>query len=190
MHAEGQVVNFHINSKIPFFKIEQGLNCYLPDDLAVIAAEEVSPKFHAQFSAKWKVYEYRILNSKTRSPLERFRAFHVPHPLSLLKMKRAARLFCGRHDFRAFESSGSRRKSAVRTIRQLSVQKKGREIVLTVTSNGFLYKMVRSMVGTLVEVGAGKLGLTDLKQIFTLKKRELVGATAPPQGLVLKRVIY
>ena len=190
VHAEGQVVNFRVGSKIPLFKIQQGLNYYLPEDLAVINVEEVSPKFHAQFSAKWKIYEYRILNSRSPSPLERFRAFHVPHPLSMPAMRRGARLLCDKHDFRVFESSGGRRKSAVRTIRKFTVQRKGREIVFTVMSNGFLYKMVRSMVGTLIEIGLGKLSLTDLKQVLTLKNRELVGPTVPPQGLVLKQVIY
>ena len=190
VHAEAQVVHFRTSSRIPISKIQLGLNYFLPEDLAVSEITEVPASFHSQFSAKWKTYEYRVLNSKSRSPLERFRSFQIPHPLNLTRMKRAARLLLGRHDFRAFESSGSRRRSAVRTIRKFQIQRKGRIILFTVEANGFLYKMVRSMVGTLLEVGENKLSLTDFKKILTAKNRILVGSTAPPQGLTLKRVTY
>ncbi len=190
VHAETQVVNFRTNSKIPLFKIGQALNYYLPPDLAVIDAKEVPNSFHSQFSAKWKQYEYRVLNSKVRSPLGRFYTFHFPHPLNLAKMKRAARMLFGTHDFRAFESSGGRRKSAVRTIQKFQIQKRGDIIYFTVEANGFLYKMVRSMVGTLLEVGRSRLSFSDFKKILSLKNRDLVGFTVPPHGLTLKQVIH
>jgi len=148
VHAEGQVVNFLANSKIQPWQIQRGLNRYLPKDISVLNVQSVPRKFHAQHSAKWKTYEYRVLNRKTRPALERFRAWQYPYALNLGKMKHAASLFVGKHDFRAFEASGGRRQSAVRTIRKLTIQKKSGFIRFTVASNGFLYKMVRSMVGS------------------------------------------
>ena len=190
VHAEAQVVNFKTDSEIPLFKIQQALNSYLPEDLAVTEIKEVPTSFHSQFDAKWKIYEYRVLNRKSRSPLERFRTYHVPYLMDLARMRRAARLLVGTYDFRAFEASGGRRKSAVRTIRKFTVEKHGEFIYFTVESNGFLYKMVRSMVGTLLEVGLGRLSLSDFKRILASKDRTLVGPTVPPQGLTLKRVTY
>ncbi|MBI1977594.1 MAG: hypothetical protein HYS55_02465 [Candidatus Omnitrophica bacterium] len=105
-------------------------------------------------------------------------------------MKRAARLLCGKHDFRAFEASGGRRKSAIRTIRKFEIKREGKMISFTVEANGFLYKMVRSIVGTLLQVGSGKIQLADFKEILAKKDRKLVGPTAPSQSLTLKQVMY
>lgn len=189
-HAEGQIANFHVNSGLDLSKIQLGLNHYLPRDIAVVEIREAPKSFHAQHSAKRKVYEYRIFNSPVRSPLARSRSFFFPYPLNLLRMKRAARLLCGKHDFRTFEASGGRRKSAVRTIRRFEVKKEGKIICFTVEANGFLYKMVRSMVGTLLQVGSGKVSLAHFKEILAKKDRNLVGPTAPSQGLTLKQVTY
>jgi len=189
VHAEGQVVNFHVHSKLELPKIQLGLNHYLPEDLAVTEIKEVPPSFHSQYSAKWKIYEYRVFNSRHRSPLERFRSFYFPFPLDLRKMKQGAQILSGKHDFRVYESSGGRRKSAVRTIRKFEVRKEGKIICFTVEANGFLYKMVRSMVGTLLQLGSGKLKLADFKEVLESKIRNFVGPTAPPQGLTLKSVI-
>lgn len=190
VHAEGQVVNCRVNSQIPLSKIQRGLNHYLPQDLAVIGIGEVSPSFHAQYTAKWKLYEYRVLCAKSRSPLERRQSYYFPFPLDMARMKRAAGMLCGKHDFRLFESSGGRRSGAVRTVRRFRVRRQGKIISFAVEANGFLYKMVRSMVGTLLEVGSGRLGLSDFKQILASKDRSLIGPTVPPQGLILKRVTY
>ena len=190
VHAEAQVVNFHVDSKLDLPKIQFGLNHYLPEDIAVIQIEKVFPTFHAQHAAKRKVYEYRVFNSNHRSPLERSHSLFFPHPLNVGRMKQAARLFVGRHDFRVFEASGGRRKSAVRTIRRFEVQKKGQMICFTVEADGFLYKMVRSMVGTLLQVGSGKISLAVFKVLMVSGKREEVGPTAPAQGLTLKKVSY
>ena len=190
VHAEAQVVSFKTRSKLPVSKIKLGLNYYLPKDLAVTEAKEVSLKFHAQFSARWKTYEYRVWNSSARSPLNRFCTFHVPYALNCSKMKQAAKLLLGKHDFRVFESSRGRRKNAVRTIRKLLIQKKGYGVYFTIESDGFLYKMVRSMAGTLLEVGSGRLSIARFKEILTSPNKELMGAVVPPQGLVLKEVRY
>ncbi len=189
VHAENQVVHFETSAKFPLAKIQYGLNHYLPRDISVVEIAEAKPSFHAQYSAKWKMYEYRVLSSQHRSPLEA-RAARFPHPLSLSKMKKAAKLLTGRHDFRAFESSGGRRKSAIRTIRKFEVNQKGRVISFQVEANGFLYKMVRSMVGTLLEIGSGKMELSTLKKVFSTQDRNLIGPTAPAHGLTLKQVSY
>ncbi|OGW79131.1 MAG: tRNA pseudouridine(38-40) synthase TruA [Omnitrophica bacterium RIFCSPLOWO2_12_FULL_44_17] len=190
VHAEAQVASFKVDSDLTLRKIQLGLNHYLLHDLSIIAIEEVKPEFHAQFSAKWKTYEYKIWNSQVRSPLFRRWACQFPYKLDFVAMKRAAKLFLGTHDFRAFESSGSRRKSAVRTIRKCSAQKRRDLITFTVESNGFLYKMVRSIVGTLLAVGRGKLKIADVKKIFSTQNRKLVGQIVPAHGLVLKEVLY
>ena len=190
VHAEGQVVNFSVESDLALFKIERGLNRYLAEDLAVKAAEEVPLSFHSQYSAKWKAYEYRILHSKNRSPLERSRAFYIPYPLNVRKMKKAADLIRGKHDFRVFEGSGSRRKTSVRHIRVLNVRNTGNQIRVRLEANGFLYKMVRSIVGTLVEIGSGRLKVEEVRKMISECDKKLVGATVPPQGLVLKEVKY
>lgn len=190
VHAEAQVANFKIAADLALRKIQLGINHYLPCDISVIAIEEVDPGFHSQFSAKWKSYEYKIWNSQVRSPLLRRSAYQFPYPLDFARMKKAARLFLGPHDFRAFESAGSRRKNAVRTIRKCAIEKKGNLLIFTVESNGFLYKMVRSIVGTLVAVGAGKLGVDDVKKVLRSGSRKLIGSVVPPQGLTLKQVVY
>ena len=190
VHAEAQVVHFKTKSKIPLEKMVRGLNHYLPEDLAVTGIQTVPASFHAQRSAKWKTYEYRIFNSSVRSPLKRTRSFFVPYPLHVSKMKRAARLLQGKHDFRIFEASGSRRKSAVRTIREFDIKKMGNDIMITVEANGFLYNMVRSLVGTLIEIGRGRMTLSGLKAVLVSKNRSQIGPTAPAHGLTLKRVSY
>lgn len=190
VHAEAQAVNFKVDSEIPLVKIGQALNSCLPEDIAVTEIGEAPASFHSQFNAKWKVYEYRVLNRKSRSPLERFRSFHVPYPLDLRKMRRAARFVIGTHDFRVFESSGGRRRCAVRTIRRLTIKKRAALIHFTVESNGFLYRMVRSLVGTLLQVGLGRLTVSDFRLVLASKDRHLVGPTAPAQGLTLKGVMY
>ena len=189
-HAEAQVVNFHTSSELPLFKIQLGLNHYLPKDIAVTDIEEAPLSFHAQFDAKRKVYEYRVFNSNVRPVLGRRRAFFYCKRLNVPKMKKAARFFVGRHDFRAFESSGGRRKSAVRTISRFEVKKVGKYISFTIESNGFLYKMVRSMVGTLLSVGSGEIKFPDLREILVTKNRRLVGPTLPAHGLTLKKIAY
>ena len=190
VHAEGQVVNFRVHSTLPLYNIQRALNRYLPEDISVLHVETVPSSFHAQRSAKWKTYEYRVLNSEARSALQRFQSYRYPYPVSVVKMRQAARLFIGHRDFRVFEASGGRRKTSVRTIRQFRIEKQGDLIRFTVESNGFLYKMVRRMVGTLLEIGAGRLRVRDVKQAITTQNRKLIGPTAPPHGLCLKRVVY
>jgi len=190
VHAEGQAVNFLTSSCLPLENIRRGLNTYLPNQISVLDVETVPRVFHAQHSAKRKIYEYHVWNSRVRSPLLMNRAFHFPYPVSLTKMKKGAKLFLGSHDFRAFEASGSRRKSGVRTIYRCGVRVSGQHLYFTVESNGFLYRMVRNMVGALLEIGTGRLTLTQLELMVTKQVRKVEILSVPPQGLTLKRVIY
>ncbi len=190
VHAQAQVVSVRVDTKIPLGKIQLALNSYLPEDVAVVDVEKVSASFHAQFDAKWKTYEYCVWNSTARSPLARRTSLLVPYRLDFSKMRKAAQIFLGRHDFRAFEAEGGRRKTAVRTIRKFAVRKEGKLITFTVESNGFLYKMVRSLVGTLLWVGAGKLVLKDVQEILRTQNRKLIGSTVPSLGLTLKKITY
>ncbi len=189
VHAVHQVVNFKVNSKIPLKNVHRALNAYLPEDLAVREICEVSKKFHARFQAKSKTYEYIVWNSKARSPLKRFHAYHFPHSLNLKKMRQAAKLMTGKHDFCSFQSK-SEVKDSVRTIRQFLIQKNGNEIRFVIKGNGFLYNMVRSAVGTILFVGTGKIALPDFKKILENKDRRHIGPTLPAHGLTLVQVQY
>lgn len=190
VHAEAQVVNFHVDSKLPIGKIKLGINHYLPEDIAAITAEEAKMGFHAQRNARWKLYEYRIWNARERSPLRCRDFYFYPHKLDVSLMRRAAKLLTGRHDFRAFESSGSRRKSAIRTVRKFLVSRKGNEIRIAIEANGFLYRMARSMVGALLAAGANKLDLAGLKKVIGTGVRNHLIPVVPGHGLTLKKIIF
>ncbi len=204
VHAEAQVVNFKVESEIPASKMRPALNRYLPKDIAVVKSEHVQPDFHAQRAAKWKRYEYRIWNGPARSPLRRRDFYFYPvrgfdkttsngvcfRELDIQLMRRAARKLVGRRDFRMFESSGSRRKGAVREVRRLSVQKKGREILIGIEANGFLYRMARSIAGTLVAIGTGKLRPEEFDRFIAGRGRPDCIFVAPAHGLVLKKIIF
>ena len=158
--------------------------------MAAVDLSEAPASFHAQYAAKWKVYEYRVLNSKQRSPLEDSRAYRFPYALNITAMKKAAKQFIGKHDFRAFESSGARRASALRTIQTFEIKKQKKIILFLVKADGFLYKMVRSMAGTLLEIGSGKKAPELIQKMLMSQDRRLVGPTVPAHGLTLKKVYY
>lgn len=192
VHAEQQVVNFKTTSDQPVRQIQKGLNAYLPASVVVKAIEEVPLDFHARYSAKSKVYEYRIWNDPCRSPLLADRTFHVPYGLDIRKMRQAAKAFLGKHDFRSFTSVSAMKKerSCVRTIKKFQIKKEDRLLVIHVEADGFLYHMIRNMVGTLLEVGRGKRSPEDLSAILHSKDRRSAGMTAPSQGLTLIKVVY
>ena len=189
VHAKGQVVNFKVDSEIPLRNIHRALNTYLPEDLAVNHIEEVSPDFHARFWAKSKIYQYAICNSPVRPVLERREVYHFPYPLNVAAIRRASRHILGRHDFRSFQTKADGRNST-RTIQSLLIQKKDCNIYLTIEGDGFLYNMVRNLVGALLLVGSGKLTDHDLKVILMKKSRSHVGPTTPALGLTLLEVKY
>ena len=191
-HAQGQVVNFKTDSKLPLEKIQKGLNALLPHTVAVKEIENVALHFHARYGARWKTYEYVVLNSPVRSPLLSHRAYPFPYPLDLKKMRKAARLLVGRHDFKAFQATGSSAKTSKRTVSRLEIKidESHGLIRFLIQADGFLYHMVRSMVGTLLEVGRGRLPFKDFERLFKKKQRLKAGPTVPAHGLTLLSVEY
>lgn len=190
VHAVGQVANFHTRSKVAIERFPHAINFYLPNDIAIRSAEEVPAKFHAQFDAKGKTYRYTVLNAWTPRPLVRTTAYHVRGPLDVAVMRRAARAFVGKHDFRAFGTEVGRKKTTVRTIRRLKVWREGELVSFEVNGDGFLYNMVRAMIGTLLRVGQGKLPPQDVRRILKEADRVSVGPIVPPNGLCLIAVEY
>ncbi|MDD5085588.1 MAG: tRNA pseudouridine(38-40) synthase TruA [Candidatus Omnitrophica bacterium] len=190
VHAEGQVANFYTTSRIPCKQFLRALNGLLPEDISVHEATEAKPSFHARFGAKRKLYRYRVLVSPVPSALMRNFVYHVTIPLNLSLMRKGARLLQGRHDFRSFQAKADGVKTSVRTIWRFSITKKGNLIDFLIEADGFLYNMVRNIVGTLLLVGAGKLSLGALGEILTARDRRKAGPTAPPEGLTLLKVFY
>ncbi|HAA90101.1 MAG TPA: tRNA pseudouridine(38-40) synthase TruA [Peptococcaceae bacterium] len=190
VHALGQVVHFATSASIPASRFPAALNGCLPPDLVVLRAEEVDPSFHARYSALAKKYCYVVWNQEKPSALLRNYCFHYPVPLDAGLMSKGAAFFEGVHDFRSFSASGSSAKTTTRHLFSFKVQRKRGFVVFTVTADGFLYKMVRLMVGTLLEVGRGKLLPEAVREILETRRRGLGGPAAPPQGLYLVRVYY
>ena len=192
VHAEGQVVNFKISSAHKLWQIQKGLNALLPPPVVVKEIKEVPLDFHARYSVRSKAYEYRIWSHPCRSPLIAGRAFHVPTSLSVPAMRKAAKAFIGKHDFRSFTSVSAIKKgsSCVRTIKCFQIKRQGHLILMHVEADGFLYHMIRNMAGTLLEVGRGKRKPEDMDAILKKQDRRLAGMTAPSEGLTLIRVAY
>lgn len=168
----------------------RALNATLPEDIAVLACCEVDEEFHPRYSAEGKRYVYYIWNSNVRSPFHKGHSLHVKAPLQIEKMNEIARLFLGTHDFSAFCSAGSSVVDKHRTIRRSEVSRNGDMVTYTVEADGFLYNMVRILVGTLLDAHAGRLSKDDIEQALLTGDRNLAGATAPAQGLFLDEVFY
>ncbi|MFV9568477.1 tRNA pseudouridine(38-40) synthase TruA [Thermoanaerobacter mathranii] len=190
VHALYQVANFKTNTKIPAEKLPYALNSVLPDDIVITQAKDVEDSFHARYSAKRKRYKYLILNRKFRMPTMRNYCWHISYPLNVEKMKKAATYLIGTHDFSAFKASGSSKTSTIRTVYDLIIEKNEDFINIEIEADGFLYNMVRIIVGTLSYVGLGKIGENEVYNILASKDRTKAGITAPPQGLYLIKIIY
>ncbi len=190
VHAMHQVVNFKTVSPLATHTLQRGLNALLPKTLAVRTAEEVEASFHARYDARFKVYEYRIWNDAVRSPLRAGHAWHVSQKLDRKAMRQAMAALKGRHDFRSFCAAHGSAKTTVRTIRRLSLRRQDAMLFFRVEADGFLYHMVRNIVGTLVEVGRGKIRPEDVRKILRACDRKQAGPTAPPGGLTLASVTY
>lgn len=193
VHALGQVAHFQTNTDKTCAILKRALNANLADDIAVSKVEEIPLKFHAQFSAKSKTYRYLILNRDSKSALDKKRMFHYPYKINLKLMKEEAKALIGKHDFKAFQSSdihGDKDKSTVRTITKLDIKKKNDVISIEISSNGFLYKMVRNIVGTLLSIASGQMPKGSTKKILKSKDRTTAPQPAPAQGLYLLEVVY
>jgi tRNA pseudouridine38-40 synthase len=189
VHALNQVVNFRTGTRIPERNLLLGLNSLLPPDIAVKDLKEVDEEFHARYSARSKVYLYRIMNCPVRSPVFRNFAWHVREPLDLEAMRDTASLLRGSHDFSSFCGSDSEYRSFVRTVCRAELEKKERDFVdFVIEADGFLKYMVRNIVGTLYQVGIGKITPEGFLSILNARNRKLAGPTPPAQGLYLVEV--
>ena len=189
VHALGQVANFKTESKIPADRLPDALNAKLPKDISIISCEEVDIDFHARYNACGKTYRYLIYNKPYRSPLYKDLSYHVRYDLDLDKIRLEAKSLIGTHDFGGFMSSGSSVKDTVRTIYDVDIQENDGMISIEVSGNGFLYNMVRIIVGTLVDIGRGRIK-HNMEEIINSKSRSMCGHTAPAHGLFLKKVNY
>ena len=189
-HARGQVANFHCETLFSCEEIRDYLRQYLPEDIGIISVTEVEERFHSRFCALEKTYQYRIWNSDFPCVFERRFVWQMRSELNLEAMQEAAQLFLGSHDFLAFCSNKHFKKSSVRTISCFHVERIGPEIVFTVTGDGFLYNMVRIIVGTLLWVNEGKIKPEDIPEIMKKSDRTCAGKTAQAHGLYLNRVFY
>lgn len=220
VHALGQVVNFRTEARMPAERFAYAANSLLPPGIRAVASEEVSMDFHARFSARSKVYRYTLLVSRFPSAILRNYAWHIPQSLDIGAMEKAAQALLGTHDFTSFSAAGSEAKTRIRTVqgiywdraaladawqpfgpspdayagsavaRAFGLSGSGELIHFFIEADGFLYNMVRIIVGTLVEVGRGKLGQGDVQRILEAKDRTVAPATAPPMGLYLFDVRY
>lgn len=190
VHATGQVVNFFTAGTIPVDRVPYAANSLLPPDIVVTAASEVPGSFHSRASAIRKTYCYLVRTGPFPSPFWRNYAHHVKQDLDIPAMQSAATHLVGRHDFLSFRASGSSVRTSVRTIHRLECCTEGPFIRFIVEADGFLYNMVRIIVGTLLDVGKGNLTPESLPAILAARDRSAAGPTAPPQGLYLESVTY
>ncbi len=192
VHAVCLMANFKTDSDMPLHKLQLALNGILPKDIAVKEAREAPLSFHSRFDAKSKIYTYTILNSPARAAILRGHVYHISHKLNVALMRRESKRLVGRHDFKSFRAAPSENKkgSTVRAIKKLKVVKSGDLIKITVEADGFLYNMVRNIVGTLIAIGKGKLKAGDMEKILRAKDRKFAGPTAPARGLCLMEVKY
>jgi len=191
VHAMGQTASFSSDAGLSPDIYLKGLNSLLPDDILVKVCESMDPAFHARYDARSKLYQYRILNRDMPSILERHYVWYIRQKLNLSAMQKAATYFVGEHDFKAFEGTGSPRTSTVRHVIFAGIREtEGGRILFDIEADGFLRYMVRNLVGTLVEVGKGRIPVEDVKGILLSGERRLAGATAPARGLFLIKVNY
>lgn len=193
VHARAQVAHFTSEIAPDLKRLHLSLNGILPDDIRVLSVEEASPDFHARYSAVSKEYHYHLHLERTTDPFKRLYAYHDYSPLDLEKMKEAALCFVGTHDFTSFAneaSKGSAAKNPVRTITRLDICHEPGGIRLEFEGTGFLYKMVRNITGTLLDVARGKITVESIPKLFEAKDRSLAPPAAPSRGLFLVKVNY
>lgn len=187
VHALSNVAVFDTASPIPAEKVCYALNARLPEDIRVLRSEEVPENWHPRRCESRKTYEYRIYRGEIQQPVRRLYTHHVYRELDLCAMEKAAHFFEGEHDFKSFCQVGSQAETTVRRIYRVELEEQGEELVIRVTGAGFLYNMVRIIVGTLLEVGTGRLRPEDIPLILEKRDRSAAGPTAPARGLTLVR---
>ena len=189
-HARGQVANFKIDTEMKISEILEFLNRYLPRDIVVKKVEDMPERFHARYNAVGKKYSYYIWNDSIPTAFERNYSFQFSQELDFDLMDEACQKLIGKHDFIGFSALKKTKKSTVRTIEELSIQRQGSMLQIIFVGDGFLYKMVRIIMGTLLEIGSGKRSIATIDEIFEQKVRSDAGETVPSQGLFLDEVYY
>jgi len=190
VHAYNQVTNFHTNSKVSNKELLNYCYKYLPSDIVIKTSEDVSKDFHSRYLVKEKIYIYKIYNDTFHDVFNKRYYYHVPEQLNIEIMKNAANVFIGKHDFKSFTALKSKKRSTIREIYSININKKGSEIEIIINGNGFLHKMVRILVGTLIQAGLGKITIEEILEIMDKKDRSFASDTAPAHGLFLKDIIY
>jgi tRNA pseudouridine38-40 synthase len=190
VHAEGQVVNFYCHTALPASTLVRACNARLPQDVAVRDAGDAGQAFDANRNAIRKMYRYLIHDGPTRDPFSRRYAFRSKHRLNVEWMQAASRCLLGRHDFHSFETEWPNRMTSIRTILRLDLARQGPLIAMEIEADGFLYNMVRSIAGTLVNIGRGFWPVEEMERILRAEDRRAAGQTAPPEGLCLMQVTY
>ena len=190
VHALGQVANFHTESAMSVEEILEYCNRYLPEDIAVVEVSEAAPRFHSRLNATGKRYRYRIINSQIPDVFWRRYATEEPEELDLDAMRKAAELLLGEHDFKAFTSAKKSKKSTVRRIDEIRIERIENRVEFVFTGNGFLHHMIRILMGTLLEVGKGIRTPESVTDILKSGDRAKAGALVPAKGLVLEEVFY
>ena len=194
VHALGMVAHFEVPAlewKPSGSKLALALNAWLPEDIRVVSAARTTDHFHARFNAAAKQYRYFVWNHAAMNPLIRHSAWHVPRPLDIPAMRRAAARLIGRHDFQSFAANpGYVKESTVRKLSRCEIKKAGRLLTFVIEGDGFLYKMCRGVVGTLVQIGLGKFSPEQINVMLARKDRRVGGMSAPAHGLVLWQVRY
>lgn len=190
VHALKQVAHFKYAACLDTPKLLLSLNALLPKDIRILSLEEAPASFHARFSARQKIYHYYLYLDPVLDPFLRSYTYHPSHPIDLSLLKEAASYFIGTHDFTTFANVKKITGDNRRTIHRLELIKQGAILCLAFEGNGFLYKMVRNIVGTLLDICAGKLAIGDIPKLFAARDRRLAGRAAPPQALFLVDVIY
>ncbi|MFP4697091.1 MAG: tRNA pseudouridine(38-40) synthase TruA [Eubacteriales bacterium] len=190
VHALGQVAVFDVDTTIPSNRIAYALNTYLPEDIIIQDSQKVRDEFHPRYEAKRKTYEYVIVNQNFMIPQYRHYSYFIPKKLDTKKINQASKYLIGEHDFKAFCSAHSSVKNTIRTICDIKIKEKSPFIRINITGDGFLYNMVRIIVGTLVDIGLSRKLPEEMITIIKDKDRKLAGATAPAKALCLKSIIY
>ena len=190
VHAIDMKAHFDVDTLLPLSAYREGVNRFLPQDIVVRQVVRVEDDFHARFDAQGKWYRYRIYRGEIRSPLHRLNTWHISMSLDIEAMKQAASVLVGTHDFSVFQASGCAAATTRRTLFDVTLGEQDGELVIDVRGSGFLKNMVRILVGSLVEVGRGRLTAEKLREILECGQRGQAGLTAPPQGLCLMQVWY
>lgn len=190
VHAQGQIMNFHTHCTMPVEEMLDYMNQYLPEDIAVVEIQEVSERFHSRLNAKGKQYSYRVWNNPVPNVFWRRFSHQIEQPLDVEAMREAAAYLLGEHDFKSFTSAKKGKKSTVRKIERIQIERQEDLITFTFVGNGFLYHMVRILVGTLVEVGLGCRRSDSIPELIAAKNREKAGMLVPGKGLILEKVFY